>query len=157
MKQRTLWGFLFIGPDPVCLEQFSRIFACIDQCLDFIYYFLAVFRIGDAEPFAGSIQYFDRSSLVTDQFIYHQRNEEFALQVFHVLRITQKSLDEFLALSEVIRSEAPEVHAYRSRVGGSCPFAVVVDVFHFSVDTLDFSTFDNRSQQLVCICTTDTA
>ena len=68
-----------------------------------------------------------------------------------------QTMGKFLAVSEVIRSEAPEVHAYRSRVGGSCPFAVVVDVFHFSVDTLDFSTFDNRSQQLVCICTTDTA
>lgn len=34
--------------------------------------------------------------------------EEFALQVFHVLRIAQESLEEFLAVSEVIRSEAPK-------------------------------------------------
>ena len=64
VKQRALWGFLFIGSDLVRLEQFSRIFACVDQCLDLIYHFLTVFRIGDTEPFAGGIQYFDRSRLV---------------------------------------------------------------------------------------------
>ena len=134
------------------LEQLSRIFTSIYQCLNLVYYALTVFRISDAEPLAGSIQYFNSGSSVINQFIYHQWDEEFALQVFHILRIAKESLEEFLAVSEVIRSESPEVHTYRSRVGSSRPFAIITDIFHFAVQTLNLRTFYYRCQQSFSIC-----
>ena len=54
---------------------------------------LTVFRIGYTKPFAGGIEYFDGSGAFADELVYHQRNEEFALQVFHVLRIGQEFLE----------------------------------------------------------------
>ena len=80
------------------LEQFSRVFTGIYQCLNLIHYALTVFRISDAEPLAGSIQYFNSGSSVINQFIYHQWDEELALQVFHILRIAKESLEELKEL-----------------------------------------------------------
>ena len=40
------------------LEQFSRVFTGIYQCLNLIHYALTVFRISYTKPFAGSIQNF---------------------------------------------------------------------------------------------------
>ena len=71
------------------LEQFSRVFTGIYQCLNLIHYALTVFRISYTKPFAGSIQNFYSCSSVVNQFIHHQRDKEFALQVLHVLRIAQ--------------------------------------------------------------------
>ena len=63
------------------LEQFSRVFTGIYQCLNLIHYALTVFRISYTKPFAGSIQNFYSCSSVVNQFIHHQRDKEFALQV----------------------------------------------------------------------------
>ena len=46
------------------LEQFSRVFTGIYQCLNLIHYALTVFRISYTKPFAGSIQNFYSCSSV---------------------------------------------------------------------------------------------
>ena len=68
-------------------QVFGRIFSGVYQCLNLINHTLTVFRISYSKPFAGSIQYLNGSSTVINQLVHHQRNKEFALQVFHVLRI----------------------------------------------------------------------
>lgn len=88
------------------LEQFSRVFTGIYQCLNLIHYALTVFRISYTKPFAGSIQNFYSCSSVVNQFIHHQRDKEFALQVLHVLRIAQESLEELFTVSKVVGSKA---------------------------------------------------
>lgn len=87
------------------LEQFSRVFTGIYQCLNLIHYALTVFRISYTKPFAGSIQNFYSCSSVVNQFIHHQRDKEFALQVLHVLRIAQESLEELFTVSKVVGSK----------------------------------------------------
>ena len=129
----------------------------IHQCLYLVNHTLTVFRISYSKPFAGSIQYLNGSSTVINQLVHHQRNKEFALQVFHIFRIAQECFKEFLAVSKVIRSKAPEVHAHRSCVRGSCPFAIVVNILHFSVYALNFGTFYHGSQQMIRIGSTDAA
>mgnify|MGYP006990252270 CR=1 FL=1 len=44
------------------------------------------------------------SALPADSKNVHQWNKEFALQVFHVFRVAQESLEEFLTVSEVVQN-----------------------------------------------------
>ena len=66
------------------LEQFSRIFTGIYQCLNLINYTLTVFRISYTKPFAGSIQYFYVAvpSLINLSTISGIKNSLFKFSIF---------------------------------------------------------------------------
>ena len=96
------------------LEQLGRIFARIHQCLNLVHHALAVFRISDAEPLAGRIEHFAGRRTVMNQLVYHQGDEKLALEVLHVLRVAEEGLEEIGAVSKIVGSKAPEVHADRS-------------------------------------------
>ena len=98
------------------LEQLRRILTRIHQSLNLVDYTLTVFGISHTEPLAGCIEHFAGSSAIVNQLIHHQRDEEFAFQILHILRVTQEALEKLCTVSKVIGSKAPEVHADRSRL-----------------------------------------
>ena len=142
-----------LDPDTerLLIKNLRRILARIHQSLNLVDYTLTVFRISHTEPLAGCIEHFAGSSAIVNQLIHHQWDEEFALQVLHVLRVAQEALEKLCTVSKVIGSKAPEVHADRSRLGSGSPFTVIVDVLHLTVHTLNLGTFYYGSQQVVCI------
>ncbi len=75
------------------LEQLRRILARIHQSLNLVDYTLTVFGISHTEPLAGCIEHFAGSSAIVNQLIHHQRDEEFAFQVLHILRVAQETLE----------------------------------------------------------------
>src|SRR5699024_3994943 len=122
------------------LEQLRRILARIHQSLNLVDYTLTVFGISHTEPLAGCIKHFAGSSAIVNQLIHHQRDEEFAFQVLHILRVAQETLEKLCTVSKIIGSKAPEVHADRSRLGSGSPFTVIIDVLNLAVDTLNLGT-----------------
>ena len=91
-------------------EQLIGINALIDELLDALNSSLTISGIGHTKPLAGSIEHLAGSCSVVYQLVHHQRDKELGLQVLHILRIAQELLEILLAILEVVRSEAPDVH-----------------------------------------------
>ena len=84
------------------LEQLRRILTRIHQSLNLVDYTLTVFGISHTEPLAGCIEHFAGSSAIVNQLIHHQRDEEFAFQILHILRVAQEALEKLCTVSKVI-------------------------------------------------------
>ena len=92
------------------LEHLFGVNAFFAEFLEFFDNARTVFGIGYAEPLRGGVEYFAGSGSVVDEFVDHQGDEEFALEVLHVLGVREEGLEIFFAVCEVVGGEAPEVH-----------------------------------------------
>ena len=92
------------------LEQFLRINTIVDELLYLSYNTGTVGSVCYAEPLTGCIKHLYGSSLIIDQFVYHQWDEELCLQIFHVLRVRKELFEVLLAILKIVGSEAPHIH-----------------------------------------------
>jgi len=132
------------------LEHLVRILTCLVEGCQLGNYLGTVLGIGHAEPLAGGVEHFASCLALLDEVIDHERNEELALEVGLVLRVGEEHLEILLAICEVVGSEAPEVHADRSRVGDANPLVVLVEILHHAIVTLYLGALYNASEQ-VCL------
>lgn len=139
------------------LEHFFRINAFFTKFLKFGHNFRTVLRIGNAEPLRSGVEHFAGCGAVIDEFVYHERNEKLALEVFNVFRVGKECLEEFFTVGKIIGREPPEVHGNGGSVRNGYPLAIIVEVFYNTVEALYFCTFNNRGKMLVLISFADTA
>ena len=100
-----------------------------------------IFGIGDAEPLGSGVEHLARGLSLADKVVDHKGNEEFALEILHVLRIRKEGLEELVGVSEVIGREAPEIHGHGRGIGNGYPLVVLIEILHRAVVALDLGAF----------------
>ena len=78
---------------------------------------------------------------LADKVVDHEGDEEFALEILHVLRIRKEGLEELIGVSKVIGREAPEIHGHGRGVGNRYPLVVLIEILHRAVVALDLGAF----------------
>lgn len=129
----------------VLLEELGGVLAFVDESLDLVDNALAVGCIGYAEPMGCCVEHFDGGSLLVDELVDHERDEELSFQVLHVLGVGEELFEVGFGVLEIVGSEAPNVHGDGCVVGNGDPLSILVLVAYGSVDTHDFSAlYDGR-------------
>ena len=103
--------------------------------------FGTVFRIRHAEPLGSGVEHLASGLSLADEVVDHKGNEEFALEVLHVLRIRKEGLEELIGVSEVIGRETPEIHGHGRGVGDRYLLVVLIEVLHRAVVPFDLGAF----------------
>ena len=138
------------------LEQAFGICAIAMKLGKFLYYAGTVGCIGYAEPAAVGVKHLDRSLTIVDESINTERDEEFGFGCVDVL--VEEFAEFAVAVVEVVRSESPEVHRYRSHWIKFLLYAVFVGEYDFSfVIIADGCTLNYRCEFFVVIGCADTA
>ena len=128
------------------------------EFLELLHYFRTIFRIRDTEPTARGIQNFASCIAATDERIYHERNEEFALQVLLVLRVAQESLEVLATICEIVGGKSPEVHGHRCRIRNTHPsLAIVVKILYNAIKALNLCALNNAGKELLVVGLADAA
>lgn len=130
------------------LEHLLWILTSFAECSKFLYYAWAVFWVGYAKPLRGGVKNLASSLAGFDEVVYHEWDEELALEILLILRVREECLEVFLAVSEIVRGEAPEVHADRSCVRDANPLVVLVEVLHYAVVTLNLGALYNAGEEV---------
>ena len=101
----------------------------------------AIFGIRHTEPLGSGVEYLASSLTLADKVVDHEGNEEFALEILHILRIRKEGLEELVGVSEVIGREAPEIHGHGRGIGNGYPLVVLIEILHRAVVALDLGAF----------------
>ena len=100
-----------------------------------------VFGIRHAEPLGSGVEYLASGLSLADKVVDHEGDEEFALEILHVLRIRKEGLEELIGVSKVIGREAPEIHGHGRGVGNRYPLVVLIEILHRAVVPFDLGAF----------------
>lgn len=69
------------------LKHLLRIYAVIGKLLKLSHYVRTVLWIGHSEPLACRVKHLACCRTVMDEFVNHERDEELALEILHILRV----------------------------------------------------------------------
>ena len=139
-RSNCLWGRIRTNPQ-WGLEHLFGVHTVSSEFGELGHYFGTIFGIGDAEPLGSGVEYLASGLSLADKVVDHEGDEEFALEVLHVLRIRKEGLEELIGVSEVVGREAPEIHGHGRGVGDRYPLVVLIEILHRAVVTFDLGAF----------------
>ena len=130
------------------LEHLFGVHTVSSEFGEFGHDFGTIFGIGDTEPLGSGVENLASGLTLADEVVDHEGDEEFALEVLDVLGIGEECLEELVGVSEVVGSEAPEVHRNGGGVGDRNPLFVFVEVLNRAVVPFDLGAFYYRSEKV---------